>query len=95
LHLIKTVPNEIARKVTKVKNLVGKVRGMMGVIVPAYRSDEGRKTFKQVSETREQAAGRSMSKKQGCALDIDSMLPVMSQLLELEHNYSGPHLNLF
>jgi hypothetical protein len=98
LHIINTLPRELALKLNDVRSLGGEVRSMYGVIVPAYRWDKGQKTFKWILETEGPAAGSCMSELSVCILNTNPNLPVMGQLPELEqdivnHYFSSPDLN--
>jgi hypothetical protein len=98
LLIINTLPGEIALKINNVRSLVGEVRSMYDVIVPAYHWDKGQKTFERISGTEGPAAGNCMSEVQGCIPNTNPNLPVMGQLPELEKNvvhpnFSGPDLD--
>lgn len=98
LHMINTLPREIALKLNDVRSLVREVRSLYGVIVPGYRLDKEQKTFERISEPEGPAAGSCMSEFPACILNTDPNLPIMGQLRELEqdivnHYFSGPNLN--
>jgi hypothetical protein len=95
MHLIQNLPGELTLKLIDVRNLVGEVRNMFGIVVPAYQWDKEHHTFEQVSRA---VAKDCMSKVPGYILTTNPNQPLMGQLSEIDQsvagcNFSSSHLN--
>jgi hypothetical protein len=90
LHLIQTLPAELALKLTEVQNVMTQARNMFGTMVPAYRWDKELGTFQEVLRP---PVSKCMSKVPGYVLVTNPDLPLMGQLQELDRNARGPSLS--
>ena len=72
LHLIQTLPAELALKLTEVQNVIMQARNMFGIVVPAYRWDKELGTFEEVLRP---PVSNCMSKVPGYVLVINLTYP--------------------
>jgi hypothetical protein len=92
LHILSTLPGEIGHKIAEMRKLVVEVKGSSGVIVPAYRWDKGRKTFKRIPEEGGLAPRSCMSQVPQYLVNTNPKLPVMPQLPQLQ-DWAGAEQN--